>query len=470
MSHMENRAAVSKRKRGFKLSFSFVWSKTKTKKAISILLSLIIFAFIFALSGYTPLTLTDDSFNQTLINVIFLAVNLVIFILLARFKHIFRELKAKHIPPSYIVLGILAFSTVLTLIATFDFGNIIAYAGHGVTILNAFLISYFFNFKTFIKTFCNLVFGLTVIGLVFYSFYMIGGVNISPLPNFYSWIGREYGNFFYLAYHTIGSNRFQGFAWEPGLMASFLLEAIIFELIFDEKVNKVHFVIFTIALICTLSTFAYIAYLLVVVIILERIIKKKKIFIGACVALGVALILCLVFYQPVVSFLATIMPQIFQKLVGSGSGSLTTRLYSPYIDLLIFMKSPLWGVGLTNFNTLYSEYIASAQFSMVDSQTSTTFSLMGQFGLLGIVPLVALFIGIDINDDISMFNKIMLMLMFILILNKEPHNGLLIDWCFIFVFLKESTERNEKSLIFGEPSEDSLLHSIRNRSAKRSEN
>lgn len=440
----------------------------KERKLIFIILSILIFVFIFLTSGYTPVSLVLDTSVRTTLNLVFFVINLTIFVLLGNFKRLASEVKARQIPASYIVLFVIGFSTILTMVANRDIGSFIAYAGHGLVIVNGFLISRFFPMRAFIKTFCNLVFGLTVIGLIFYLFYIVGGVNISPLPSLYNSHGTEFGNFFFLAYQIMGSNRFSGFAWEPGLMASFLIEALILELIFEKNTNKLHFVVFSGALILTFSTFAYLVYLLVILVALKKWIKKRNLFIGVCISFAVIVLLCVVFYEQVISFLALLMPSVFRKMLPSATnGSLFTRIYSPYVDFLIFLKSPIWGVGLSDFYQMYTEIFSSGQFPHADgSQTSTTFSLMGQFGIFGLVTIVALSIAIGKNKNISVFNRVLLILTFFLILNKEPHNNFLIDSCFLFVFLRDVEKNKERSLLFEEPSECCLLTSMRNKTMK----
>lgn len=455
---LENKAS------SFKNILSKMLNFIKSNHRIQKFIAIIIILLMLLSSGYAPLALALDSSISTIIDIIILAINFIIFLSLLNFGDLINKVKSKKIPASYIILLVIGLSTILTMLASGDVNNLMAYLGYGMTIVNGFIIAKLFNYKMFFRIFNKIIFCLTFVGLSFYFFFLISGVNISPLPTFVSSSGHEYANFFYLSFQNVNSTRFQGFAWEPGLMSSFLIESIIFEIIFEKKVNKLHFIVMTLGIIFTFSTFAYILYPFVLLLLLNKILKNKKVFYSILIVSLVAIFLCIIFSNQILTFLASAMPQVFGKFLDENSTiSLTTRLFSPYVDLLIFMKSPIWGVGITDANNLYLDYINSSQFSsLIDSQTSSTFLMMAQFGIFGIIPTLMLIVSIFKikNDSFKPAIKIILSIILFLIWNKEPHTRLLFDWVMLFIFIKMGFEKAEPDLLFETPSNQCLLKTI----------
>lgn len=436
----------------------------KKNGAFKKIIFITIILFIFLLSGYAPLSLYLDSEYTTILNIIFVLINIIVFVFLLDFSKLKKQVKNRKIPFSYFVLFLLAFSLILTMLATKDTNNLVAYIGYGLCILNGFLIAKLFSIERFVKLYTKTLFCLTSIGLAFYFFFIIGKTNLSILPTFKSSNNHEYANFFFLAYQNTGSFRFQGFTWEPGLMSSFLMIGIIFEIIYDEKINILHFIVFTLGTLLTFSTFAFILYPLVILLLLNKIIKNRKIF-NWIFAIGIVVLLTSSFFSTqIIEVLAKLMPSIFGKFTDNDAIlSLTTRIYSPYLDITIFIKNPIWGVGITNANQFYQDLIDLPKYNMlVDSQTSSTCLMMAQFGILGLIPTLLIFISIfKIKDKrFNTLTKILFSLFILLIWNKEPHTRFAFDWVLLFILIKTGFEKEESALLFEEPSSSCLLVTI----------
>lgn len=425
--------------------------------------TLLIFTLVFLIvldSGYCALSLSPDSKFLTITKILILLFNVVLIVFL------FPRSKIKSYfwprPKATVLLaGLLLLGFFFSMIINGEFKSIVSYVFIIISILNGFIIAILINIDKFYYYFNKILFFLCVFSLSFYIGYFLYRGGFSPLPNLH-YGNHFYSNYFFIAFQKTGSSRMQSIFWEPGLFASFLLIGLSFELLYREKINYLYIIVFLVCLVLTFSTFAYLSFVFLILIFLNKKIKNR-IFLYIIIGIVVtALLVFLLFSQQILMALANLFPTIFGKFVSTDSSvSFTTRVYSIIVNIRIFILNPFIGKGLVGATEIYNSYLLSDQYKyLMDSQTSTTFSLLAQIGILGLVPLVFIVISFLKNTKLSTLDSILFLFLYVLILNKEPHNSLLFDYVFMFLLVKTYIDKDDSCLIMEPIASDSFVTSI----------
>lgn len=335
-------------------------------------------------------------------------------------------------------LIIISLLYIIFLIFTILYNDEIKYLSSYVMYIGIILFCYLFvnNFssKIFINTFINVMVVFAIISLVITICVRLGFH--LPYKVFISYNDVLYHNyfniFFIIPMEDINAYRICGPFWEPGLHATFLLLSLIF-LSLDNKKNILKKLILVIAIVSTESVAGIILLLLVFLIHLFKGVKKIQLKNIILVSL-LLIVFIIIFnnYTNIVLFLSSINSS-FEKLLFSDTSS-QTRVYSFLVDLNIYFTSPLFGIGINNMGIEYKNIINS--ISYIDSQTSTFGFMMGTFGLGGILYVISFIYGI-MHQKGNIILNIIVLTIFIMIFNKEPHDLILISWLILFYFIKE---------------------------------
>lgn len=428
------------------------------KKALmNAILSILLFVIIVINSGYTLTYLNTDTFFKTLIRLISFIVVGFIFVAVVDFKEISTRFKKKKPTWGFIAICIFIFSALLTMFCSGELNNFISYASYIIQIVSAYLIAKLINLKKLISIYQTGLLIICLIALLFYVTRIAFDASLTPLNNFVTDKGKSYENYFFLSFMLTTSSRMQGLFWEPGLFATFLLIGLAFEIVFYKKVRWLYIIVFTISIVFTKSTFGY---LLLIVIVLFVINRKVKNFPVACVlyalVLGVTLTF-LFFATPIVTWLSQAFPDVFSKMITrNGNVRLIDpdRYQSPIINMQIWFMSPVWGNGMQTADYLYAEIAPDS------AQTSTMTFYLSQFGILGIAFTFFFFFGLWKTKCIQNEDKIIFSVLFLVLMNKEPHTGIIFEWILMFLFLKEGCDKDTKALAFETPSENSIIASF----------
>ena len=145
---------------------------------------------------------------------------------------------------------------------------IITYIVSGFTATNVYLyyitsifvglgISIKYNFKDVCKIFVNVMTLISIISLV--GYFLINYTDIlSFLPIIKNRNNVAYAIGYIFNYITIIPERNCGIFWEPGVFATFLIVAILFETCFKQKkANPLKIILFIVCIITTRSTAGY---------------------------------------------------------------------------------------------------------------------------------------------------------------------------------------------------------------------
>ena len=421
------------------------------------LLSILLFFIIVLNSGYTVTYLQQDTFVKTLISLISFLIVGFIFVVTVDFGKIAQRFKTKKPTFGVIAIAFFAFSIILTMLASQELNDLISYANFGIQVVSAYIIAKLMNLKRFVKIYQTGMLIICLIAIFFYVVQFAFGFTFTFFKPFVSYKGTVFYNYFYLAFQDASSKRIQGPFWEPGLLSTFILIALAFEIVFYKKVRWVYIITFLVAIILSRSTFGY---LLLFIILLFVINKKINNFVVICILYGLVIttmVLMFVFYKQIILYLADKLPEVFGKMVEwDGTIKLIDidRLKSPEINFTIWFKSPIWGNGLQGADRAFEELFP------YHAQTSTMTFYLAQFGIFGLGFTFFFFFGLWKLKSMEAENKIIFTLLFIVLFNKEPHAGIIFDWILLFLFLKEGWDKDTTELAFDPPSDGSVIASF----------
>lgn len=373
-------------------------------------------------SGYTGMMRIDSSPAYFLLALLALEI-----IILVR-KQI--KLKINSVFYVYIVFMILV---LITFFANREFYAINLYVNVTLLLTTSYLLTNIISFQTFITKYINLMTLISIISLFFYI--TTNYLNIVfPFGILYS-STTSYLNghiFFQLVNNPL---RNIGIFWEPGLFASFIIIAILFLVTYVGLKNNLKKMIILIAtLFTTGSTAGY--FLLIIVFMVLFIGRRKNVFAHMFTFLiCIFAVFLLFFYNEIITYLVQINPASFSKLIDN-SLTYTTRLYSPLVNFRIFLSSPIFGVGFSESTRIFIE---NSIYSNVDSQTSTSTYFLASMGFSGLLYTIVWLLGINSQyTKLPFMTKLLVTLVFLIILNKEPHNSLLISYCIMFFMLDKN--------------------------------
>ena len=429
------------------------------KSMVKVLLAALLFGIIIINSGYAYTYLNNDTFALTLISIISFLVVGFLFVFTYDFNEIKKRFETRKVSFAFIALCLICISAVITMFSSNETEYLMLYVGFVVRVASAFIIAKLLNFRKFVQIFQHGMFVVCTISLFFYLLSFLSNTAFSIFNSFDSFKGETFINYFYIVFQ--GSHgRLQGPFWEPGLFASFIIIAMIFEILFYKKIRVHYFVIFFIALLFTNSTFGILALTIVGLIAINR--KVKSFWLSAILytlILG-SLTVYIIFSDTIIPFLSGIFPNVFRKLVSGETSTLIdiSRFFAPLANMQIFMESPIFGVGMHRASEAFLE---KAKELNISAQTSTMTSLMASFGIFGALYTIFFFFGLFRMKKVAIEDKVLLAILFVLILNKEPHNDISFEWILIFITIKEFVDCDEKSLLYSTPSQNTLIASFR---------
>lgn len=434
------------------------FSKINLGKLKNISFATLLFVIIILNSGYTITYLTGDTFIKTLISVISFLILLIIYIFTVDFSELKQKITSRQIPVSFILVILFGISALITMFVSNEANNIVPYITFGIMILSSYLFARIFSFKTFIHYYQNIIFIIAILAIMLDLFTLISGVSYSPLNQFVSQKGATYENFFFINFQEHSTRRIQGPFWEPGLFASFLLLGLVFEFLFFKKIRIPYVVVYLLAILLTFSTFGYLMLIFIIIVFIYKKVNNFRIFSISLIALSIIIILFFVLAQKIIPLLADAFPLVFTKMLDPRGNIVlldASRLNCPICNIQIWLRNPIFGNGIANANTIYHELFPNF------AQTSTNTFLLAQFGIPGLLFTIFFIVGILKIKGIDMVERVMLCLMYIVILNKEPHTGIWFDWIFMFICIKEFVDHDKKSLVFDTASNNSIIHSFK---------
>lgn len=404
--------------------------KIKLSFNLSSIKSLFLILVVIVNSGYM-LQVSDSPLK---LKIQYFTIYIFVFLL---FDYLILKLKILERSSSQNKFILISLSALISMVANFETYK--SYVSYIAIIFIAFYIVSSYENKDIAITFVNVTVLLSLISL----FYLIR-IKYFGIPYTKSIITAgisvnqyyDYKIFFYPKLFISGFGRNSGLFWEPGLHASILIFAMMLEILYKETVSFLKISILFITLLSTKSTGGIILLLPVFLLFIDRKINNSTLRIFIPIILWINVLMLFLFQDQIITLLAKVSPTLFSKLINHGSTK-STRLMSPILNVKIFQSHPIFGAGLIGGTKLYIE---NKKAFSVDSQTSTTFAMLAYFGLLGILYTVWWISGILKNLNATLSQKITLLIVIFIILNKEPHLSIMATWIIFFMFQGENSE------------------------------
>ena len=335
----------------------------------------------------------------------------------------------------HVVFILIALMTVLTMLIRSEESTGF-YILFGCTVLSAFGISSTYSFKKMVSLFLDIMTGLTIIALIGYIF--VNHTTLLSNLKIYTNLNEiQYAFLGFFNYIPQIPDRNCGIFWEPGIFATFLVFGIIFEVVFKEgKPNVFRIILFSVGVFTAHSSAGYIIWILSMLLwgmsyIQNKMNEKlaKWVLIGFGVFAGL-LLLCMDF---IISHTKLAENPYFQKLLFENLFS-SLRAKSILHNLKVFMVSPFFGNGI--------ETVTERIVYQADTSTSTY--ILSVFGVLGIVYTLIWIYGIFKIKNLNIISRMILLMIILFIINKEPHLFNLFSWLFMFYLLKNADEPNKE--------------------------
>lgn len=290
------------------------------------------------------------------------------------------------------------------------------------------------SFARFRNVYGNTLASLTIVALLV-AFLIDHGINI-PVYIYENLRGQTY-NTIWICTWISGDSRLMGPFWEPGLFSSFLLFGLVLETIifqFEKKRTWV-VVILIVGIIASQSTAGY---LLLAFELFVWFQKSRKLHVIWDVV-AIALILIGLYFQDYIAlFLYGINQDIFWKLTTDSITS-NTRIMSPVVCFKVFLENPIFGNGLSLAIDRYNILKTAVDGNLaIDSLTTTNVFFLSAFGIWGIGYSIGWVVGIMKAGHFSIMTRLLLFILFMVILNKEPHYNLMITYVILFYLCKEN--------------------------------
>lgn len=269
------------------------------------------------------------------------------------------------------------------------------------------------------------------------------GINL-PFPGFENVNGVHYKTIFIVSQFAeayIDASNSMGFFWESGIFASYLLLAISVEFMVNKKASKVRLALLVVTLFTTGSTAGFLLLPLALAVGLLKNGGRGRV----AISIGIVILVLWAFtnYSTIIEVLMQFDPLLFWKLGDADAVTRLTRLQSPGVCWNLFSASPVLGLGYGEALEAYSAVAVGS--STIDSLTTTSFFQLAAFGVSGFVMWGVTLYALIATRRLPLSASILLALLFVMVINKEPHTASALTYILVFSFLSFSDERKGRS-------------------------
>lgn len=288
-----------------------------------------------------------------------------------------------------------------------------------IAVLASYLVKKY-ELNNIIRVFLKVMVIVSVVSLIGYILLNCTSL-LNNLPTVKNVNGVEYGIGILFNYIKVYPERNCGIFWEPGIFASYLTLAIVFESITKPKsISWFRILLFVVTIITTTSSAGYALLILTIGVVMlrdSRLSGYKKIF-AMCIILVIgAIVLNL---DSIILNTALSNNEYLIKLTSTRLSE-SSRITAIFHNLSIFRKNPLLGAGI---NSVLSQMSSWADIS-------TTTYMLSIFGIMGLFYTIFIVWGIFSQKHINDFVKLLMFFILVSIVNKEPHINILFTWIII---------------------------------------
>lgn len=288
-----------------------------------------------------------------------------------------------------------------------------------IAVLASYLVKKY-ELNNIIRVFLKVMVIVSVVSLIGYILLNCTSL-LNNLPTVKNVNGVEYGIGILFNYIKVYPERNCGIFWEPGIFASYLTLAIVFESITKPKsISWFRILLFVVTIITTTSSAGYALLILTIGVVMlrdSRLSGYKKIF-AMCIILVIgAIVLNL---DSIILNTALSNNEYLIKLTSTRLSE-SSRITAIFHNLSIFRKNPLLGAGI---NSVLSQMSSWADIS-------TTTYMLSIFEIMGLFYTIFIVWGIFSQKHINDFVKLLMFFILVSIVNKEPHINILFTWIII---------------------------------------
>jgi len=325
------------------------------------------------------------------------------------------------------VMMMLLFVMVAFTFVAYKGSNFSYYLSFLCMIVAAYAVAEMYSFEAVVRWYLRVMTVVAAVALVCY--YLVTTMNaLTFLPTIKNLNGVTYRSAIIFNYIEEIPERNCGMFWEPGLFATHLTLSMMLELMTKKRPNIFRLVIFSVCIFTANSSAGFVLWFLCLLLFFVKKSRQGALGIGKNI-LSVLLLIGAIFvitnFDEILTRTALGENQYFQKL-SSDSVSSSSRNNAVSHNMEIFSKSPILGAGIS-YVTKHMAYVAD---------TSTSTYLMSVFGILGVLYTVYWIYGILKLKNVNFLSKLIIAVIILIIVNKEPHHQLLFTWVLLFYFVK----------------------------------
>lgn len=352
-----------------------------------------------------------------------------------------------------IVLGIGIF---LSTVANFNVNNLLSGGRVLMTMLCVFILCKRLTLEKFSGALSFLMRWMIVLSVLLYGLSLLGLTGSLPVLHQNS---RYYYDLFVVtqsASVSANSGRVMGMFWEPGVFASAISVTMLFEYyLAGKKINPLGMALYLVGIALSLSTAGFMIIFFIILGLLWRRFAPGK-FRVSTVIFVIVVILLAIFYEDVFAWLAETMPRVFGKLLRTTSGTTSTRMNCPTVNMEVFWKRPMFGWGFTDSSTQIARHMGMSNVRVV-AQTSTSTQILAAIGVFGAAYSLAFVTPIFSANRLQYLGiemRVILAVCGLLIVNKEPHVFNALTW---MLLLTISTHPDPKEKAIGDGSHLAMM-------------
>lgn len=340
-----------------------------------------------------------------------------------------------------IIFFIMIFQTFLTM----GNGNIFLYTMYICLIITAYVVSEKVHIKDIATYLVNFMQITTIISLI--GYYLVNYTTLTTswpeIININNVVYKCIGIFTYI---KVIPERNCAIFWEPGLFATYLIWALLADILILNSSKKEHilrFILFSLGIFSAHSTAGYALFLMVVILLLvySQNTKQKIFMIVFSSIILIIAILCILNFDIILEIFDLNNDPFWSKLTSDKFFS-ETRFLSLAYNIEFFLENFLVGQGIENAY-LSAKYVCD---------TSTSTFMLNAFGWMGSFYTIFWIYGI-FRQKINLYSKIVVCFIVLSILNKEPHTLFSFSWIILYSILGNSIYKkgeNKKNEIFSE--------------------
>jgi len=305
-------------------------------------------------------------------------------------------------------------NVLFTWLYNWDFSSF-GYVYYILVFSGGYLITEWMNYREFFIVYDKVVYFLSIVSLFFTILYYIAPTIITYFPITSNAHNIDFYNLLLWVTPTDFKYEFRNYGCfrEPGVFQVYIMLALMFHFS-KHKINIKKIIVYSITLITTKSTTGYILY----VLLLGSYFFKKQI------SLVKRVLLFIVFLSAVGGVVVYELNKsgysVFQKFALTNI-SFMTRLSNIVVNYHIFLKSPLFGVGITSQMDLH--HLLPQQLFNINTEgvdTNTFFSLFATFGVVyGMLSLIGTYKMVTLIAKSKIDKLLYFLIMFLALITEN---------------------------------------------------